>query len=330
MLHIFLVFFIINGVSYSKTILKNPILQKKGLAPYFEKIQEPLALQSLEKVESSLLTLPSFVSDSLVECTFTKFESKDKSSSKQPPIVLVHGFDSSSIEFRRIAPILSSKHDVYCLDILGWGFSEAKGIKEFSPEAKVEHLKSFVNQVVCEKCVIGGASLGGAIAIHAVTQAPELFKKLVLIDAQAFIDGDGPKDDLPDLLAKIGILILKSAPLRMFANYIAYSDKSFATWDAMLCGRIHCEINNGDDWIDASIQFLKSGGFITSNLVKEISLPSLVLWGNEDQILEVETTDRFREELKGGVIKIVGKSGHVPHLEQPQISADLIMDFIGS
>ena len=116
----------------------------------------------------------------------------------------------------------------------------------------------------------------------------------------------------------------------MFANYIAYSDKSFATWDAMLCGRIHCEINNGDDWIDASIQFLKSGGFITSNLVKEISLPSLVLWGNEDQILEVETTDRFREELKGGVIKIVGKSGHVPHLEQPQISADLIMDFIGS
>ena len=323
-----LLLLIINDLCYSVAILKNPILITKGLQPYFEKIQEPLALQSLEKVESRLLTLPSFVSDSQVECTFTKYESKDESSPKQPPIVLVHGFDSSSIEFRRIAPLLSSKHDVYCVDILGWGFSEINGIKDFSPEAKVKHLLAFINQVVGEKCVIGGASLGGAIAIHAATQAPELFKKLVLIDAQAFIDGDGPKN-LPDILAKIGILILKSAPLRMFANYIAYSDKTFATWDAMLCGRIHCEVNNGEDWVNASIKFLKSGGFVTSMLVKELALPSLVLWGAEDQILEVETTNRFRQELKGSVIEIVDNSGHVPHLEQPDISADLIMDFIG-
>ena len=42
---------------------------------------------------------------------------------EQPPIVFVHGFDSSSVEFRRLAPILERMgQEVYCIDVLGWGF----------------------------------------------------------------------------------------------------------------------------------------------------------------------------------------------------------------
>ena len=50
-------------------------------------------------------------------------------------------------------------------------------------------------------------------------------------------------------LQRFGVNVLKSTPLRMFANYIAYKDKSFATLDAMRNGRLHCLL---DGWEDAS------------------------------------------------------------------------------
>ncbi len=46
-----------------------------------------------------------------------------RSDGSLPPIVLLHGFDSSCIEYRRLAPLLAtlSNRDVYIPDILGWG-----------------------------------------------------------------------------------------------------------------------------------------------------------------------------------------------------------------
>lgn len=58
--------------------------------------------------------------------------------------------------------------------------------------------------------VLVGASLGGAIAIDFAHEFPEAVKKLVLIDAQGFIDGSGPGASLPGPLAKFGISVLGS------------------------------------------------------------------------------------------------------------------------
>lgn len=103
---------------------------------------------------------------------------------KSPPFVLIHGFDSSCLEFRKLAPLLADRSDVYVPDILGWGFSDVSNATSFTPVAKVEHLRSFIQQVVGQPCVLVGASLGGAVAIQLAAESPELVKSLVLIDAQ--------------------------------------------------------------------------------------------------------------------------------------------------
>lgn len=58
--------------------------------------------------------------------------------------------------------------------------------------------------------VLVGASLGGAIALDFAYEFPEAVKKLVLIDAQGFIDGSGPGASLPGPIAKLGISVLGS------------------------------------------------------------------------------------------------------------------------
>ena len=102
---------------------------------------------------ASILSMPSFLSKSLTSTL--------KPATNNLPIVLLHGFDSSCLEFRKLAPLLAEATNcqVYAPDILGWGFSDHSNVTSFTPEAKVQHLASFLKQVVKKPCVVVGASL---------------------------------------------------------------------------------------------------------------------------------------------------------------------------
>lgn len=79
------------------------------------------------------------------------------------------------------------------------------------PEAKRSHLREFWLQVMGGRpMTLVGASLGGAIAIDFAHEFPEAVKRLVLIDAQGFIDGSGPGASLPGPLARLGVQVLGS------------------------------------------------------------------------------------------------------------------------
>ena len=107
------------------------------------------------------------------------------------PLVLLHGFDSSCLEWRRLMPQLEERNvEAWAMDILGWGFTErTMKVTDFSPEAKRAHLKNFIEQHIGRPVTLVGASLGGCVAIDMALNHPELVDKLILVDAQAYIDG---------------------------------------------------------------------------------------------------------------------------------------------
>lgn len=256
-----------------------------------------------------------------------------KGKSKLPPIIMLHGFDSSCLEYRRLGSRLAAQGiDAYAVDILGWGFTQLEGIDDFSANAKVEALNGFVNTVVGPntKFCVAGASLGGAAAIE-LASSNENCEGMVLIDAQGFVDGVGPMSMLPKFLAQAGVAVLKSVPLRSSANQMSYFDKeTFATDDAVVIGRLHC-VQQGDKWNNAMVSFMKSGGFSPSAKVPTIEAPSLVLWGRQDGILDGEEfANKFIETLPNAELKWVEECGHVPHLEQPDTTAEIILEFLST
>jgi len=254
------------------------------------------------------------------------------------PLLLVHGFDSSCLEYRRLGPLLASAGiDSYAVDILGWGFGQmGDSIESFSADAKVATLAAFWETINCgaagrsqkrEVCVVG-ASLGGAAAIEFAEARPDVAKGLILIDAQGFVDGVGPMSMLPKPLAQLGVKVLKSVPLRNSANQMSYYDpKTFATDDALKIGRLHCQRAG---WNDALVSFMLSGGFSPTKKVSKIEVPSLVLWGREDTILEKKFATQFLETLPDGELQWIEECGHVPHLEQPKVTTDAIAEFLRS
>jgi pimeloyl-ACP methyl ester carboxylesterase len=203
------------------------------------------------------------------------------------PLVLIHGFDSSALEYRRLGPRLAADGiDTYAVDILGWGYTQLDDVASFSADSKVAALKSFVESKFGEngKICIAGASLGGAAAIELAAAKGDDCAGLILIDAQGFVDGVGPMAALPKPLAKLGVGVLRSVPLRNSANQMSYFDKeTFATEEAQVIGRLHC-LREG--WTDAMVSFMLSGGFSPSTKIPAITAPSLVLWGRQDGILD--------------------------------------------
>ena len=320
------------------TPVRPPAVKLCPLIPAREasEIVEPRAQELLARIESVAIKVSASISSEAVETTFARFPAPSARAprplfgrkAKKAPIVLLHGFDSSACEYRRLAPLLAEAvdRDVIVPDLLGWGFTRPPSdLASFGPEAKMDHLRSFIRQVCgSQPVVVVGASLGGALAINLAADTPSMVDRVVLIDAQGFIDGKGPSD-LPIPLARLGVNVLKSTPLRMLANILAYSDKKLATLDAMRVGKLHCYT---DFWERASIDFLRSGGFSPSAKVPLVGQETLVLWGRNDAILEPSTADRFVETLPRCRLQWVEDCGHVPHLEQPALTASYIADFL--
>ena len=106
--------------------------------------------------------------------------------------------------------------------MLGWGYTQLDDVNTFSAQAKVEALKGFWETVGNnQEVVVGGASLGGAAVIEFASEnlsnengGEGFVSGTVLIDAQGFVDGIGPMSFLPAPLARAGIKVLKSEPLR--------------------------------------------------------------------------------------------------------------------
>ncbi|KAL3680082.1 hypothetical protein R1sor_023038 [Riccia sorocarpa] len=243
------------------------------------------------------------------------------------PLLLLHGFDSSLLEWRRLFPSLEAGGaETHAVDVLGWGFNNTEGVTSFGVEAKREHLYEYWRTYIKRPMVLVGASLGGSIAIDFAVEHPDAVEKLVLVDAQGFAEGVGNMATFPKFLAYAGIALLKSVPLRTYAFYLAFYKTTLnAMVDGMRVGRLHCLLPG---WADSSVSFMLSGGYNVASKIPKVQQETLVIWGEEDKILPREYAERFQKELPRAQLELVKEAGHIPHVEKPSVVADLILNFI--
>lgn len=176
--------------------------------------------------------------------------------------------------------------------------------------------------------VLLGTSLGGGIAIDFALAHPDAVSSLVLVAPQAYAEGIGPLSTAPRWLARLGVKLLRSVPLRRAANRIAYFDvERFATDDAVRVGRLHTHLPN---WEEGNMAFMASGGYNLAKAVKQVRCPTLLVWGREDKILDPSLAEKFKEDLPRGKTEfvLVSECGHCPHLEQPGQLAEAVVAFV--
>lgn len=241
------------------------------------------------------------------------------------PILLLHGFDSSVFEFRRLLPQLALQNETWTVDLLGFGFTERVVEIPFSPTAIKSHFYYFWKTLIDEPVILVGASMGGAAAIDFTLAYPQAVKKLVLLDSAGY---KAPPNIGKFMFGPVGYLataFLRNPKVRQKISVNAYHDQSLASIDAQICAALHLK---SPSWQQALIAFTKSGGYSSfGDKLSEIEQPTLILWGENDRILGTEDAYKFKEAITNSQLIWIENCGHVPHLEKPEITAKYILEF---
>lgn len=282
------------------------------------RIEDPAAraiLQSLNRID-----LPTPLSDTPIGTVIHR-----SGLPNAPPIVCLHGFDSNLLEFRNLIPLLSAHTDVHAIDLLGWGLTDKPSDLSYGVPSRREHLAAYLRTALQGRtATLIGASLGGAIAADLALQHPDLVDKLILIDAQ--VCADRTASNAPQWVAALGAEVLRADWLRFAAVLASYENPAFRTRDVLRIGGLHTRT---DGWRDAAIDFIQADGYAVSQRLRDINVPTLVVWGDNDRVLPKGDAVRVADEIPGARLVQIVNAGHSPHIEKAADVADAILDFLG-
>ncbi len=242
------------------------------------------------------------------------------------PILFIHGFDSSLLEFRRLIPLLAQKQSTWAVDLLGFGFSQRNSNIPLNPENIKTHLYHFWKTLIKQPVILAGASMGGAAAIDFTLTYPETVERLILLDSAGLDKQPAIGKFMFPPVDYLATEFLRSPKIRQSISQAAYFDKSFASLDAQACAALHLKC---PDWNKSLIAFTKSGGYGSfANQISDIKQQTLIIWGRQDNIVGTKGAGKFAKAIPNSKLVWVDNCGHVPHLEKPQLTAQAILDFV--
>jgi pimeloyl-ACP methyl ester carboxylesterase len=241
------------------------------------------------------------------------------------PILLLHGFDSSILEFRHLLPLLAEHNQTWAVDLLGFGFTERIQQISYNPHTIKTHLYYFWKTLINQPVMLVGASMGGATAIDFTLTYPQAVKQLVLINSVGF-SGDFPfgKFLFPPL-DYLAVEYWRQRKLQalFFGSNFGYLESGAI--EAIRCAALHLEMPG---WDKAMISFTKSGGYSDlANKMSQINQPTLILWGEADDTLAKGDAVKFKNAIAHSRLIWLNNCGHVPQLEKPEIVAKHLLDF---
>ena len=229
-----------------------------------------------------------------------------------PPVLLLHGFDSSFLEFRRLAPLLASGVQLFIPDLYGFGFCPRPSGGDYSPSGVLRHLEVLAREIGSRNpAPLGliGASMGGSVAVELARRLPEQVNRLMLLAPAGLTGRPMP---LPPLLDGLGVRFLALPGVRRGLCRTAFADPDAAVGAAELeIASLHLQ---SPGWADALRRFARSGGFAGAGAPLPHQ-PITVLWGANDRILRAPQK-RAALALLGERVSELDACGHLPHLDQ--------------
>lgn len=229
-------------------------------------------------------------------------------------VLLLHGFDSCFLEFRRLAPLLGSDHTLVIPDLYGFGFTPRPMKGSYGAEGVLTHLEALLPHLPDRVGVIG-ASMGGAVALELARRNPQRVERLLLLDPAGLT---GIRRPLPPVLAALGVQFLSLPWVRKQLCRSAFADPARSVGAPEIeIASLHLQCPG---WADSLAGFASSGGIAGWGSPLP-ALPISALWGDQDRVLG-PAQRRGAGALLGDRILPVANCGHLPHLDQPQLVRD--------
>ncbi len=226
------------------------------------------------------------------------------------PLVLLHGWGDSGENWLSVAEQLSKQRQVFLVDLPGFGGSdapeEAWGVEEY-----LDVVERFVSEMELEKPVVVGHSHGGKVACHFAAKNNPC-AGLVLVASSGV--------DRRSLEKTMRIYFYKA--MKHLLSLLGETGER-------LLEKLRNKMGSTDYQQAGSMRgtLIRVVNQKLFSLLPSIRVPTLIIWGSEDPILNISQSKLFRRLIPDSYIRVVWGASHHPHLDAPQELAGLIGEF---
>jgi pimeloyl-ACP methyl ester carboxylesterase len=230
-----------------------------------------------------------------------------------PPLILTHGYSSTSAMWNEQIEALSKRHRLILWDMRGHGQSDYPADPAAYSEAlTVADIAALLDEAGVAKAIVGGLSLGGYMSLAFYRAHPERVSALLIIDTGPGFKKDDAREiwnerarATADRFDREGLDVLKSASRER--STVSHRDASGLARAArgMLTQR------------DAKVM----------EVLPEIKVPALVVVGADDTPF-LAASDYMAAKIPGARKAVIPAAGHAVNIDQPQAFIEAVVPFL--
>ena len=247
-----------------------------------------------------------------------------------PPLVLLHGFGGSSYSWRLVMPGLAASFRVVAVDLSGFGYTQRpRDYARYTREAQGELVLAVMDALGFETAHLMGHSYGGGISLWIAWKHPERLRSLVLVDSSAPTYAYDRRSRVvsfrPLTAAFLRSWMLRPSTVRK-ALLRSFYDDSLVTPELV---QAYWERIRIEGVVDAYYGLtVPVRGPVDQVVLEDIRVPTLVLWGAEDQVISMESGRRATARMPQAEFVVLDKTGHIPMEECPEEVLRHVLPFL--
>ncbi len=263
-----------------------------------------------------------------------------KAGNGEPVFILLHGFGASTFSWREVIDPLSNTGTVIAYDRPAFGLTERpmewEGDNPYTQQSNLAILSGLMDAFEIQQAVLVGNSAGGTLATAFALEYPERVQALIQVDAAIY-------QTMPDSLVlrwllqtpqmgHLGPLVSRRLAASQGDAFLqsAWYDPSRLEADPQIITGYRKPLM-ADNWDRALWEFTQASN--APNLAEklgQITVPTLVISGDSDQIVPVENSRQLAKDIPGAQWVVLENCGHLPQEECPDAFLAAVTQFISN
>ncbi|KPG99980.1 hydrolase [Pseudomonas sp. RIT-PI-q] len=239
-----------------------------------------------------------------------------------PTLLLLHGFPSSSHQFRQLIPLLAEHFHIVAPDLPGFGFTEVPAEREYvyTFDALAETLGNFVEALGLKQYAMYVFDYGAPTGLRLAVKHPERMTALISQNGNAYLEGLGDawapiraywaEPSAANRQAIADAVLHLEGTRWQYEHGVSTPDKiapESYTLDALLMERPGNKEIQLDLFLDYANNLKRYPEF--QRFLRETSLPTLVIWGRNDPFFIPPGAEAFKRDNPNAVVELLD-TGH--------------------
>ncbi len=256
-----------------------------------------------------------------------------RGNTQNPALIFVHGSTASMHLWDKLVPHLEKDYHIILVDLPAHGLSQPQILDDYSPSALVEAIHAVANNFDLDKFTYVGSSMGARLGWHYALAHQDRLSALIMMNPSGaeYINAPslGPKPKIG-----LGVRVMQMPMMRPLVSNITPR----ILFKKQLQSMIYDDALVTGEMVDRYWELFRQKGNRRAAAIRattdqmpekiqqlhKINVPTLIVWGEHDEVLPVQQSAYFKQTIKNSQLIIYKNAAHLPMEEIPaQVATDI-------